>query len=225
MSDSITLYRFLNLPAALKSIEKRNLRVGRISEFNDPFEWRLGIKGGSEEEDVILDAQLRVEIDQLNRNIGVVCFSNAEDDPVLWATYADNHTGVVLEFDYAIDDEGTLKKIEYSDNRPLIDAEWLHKGDDGKAKIKPVYEKMFNQKASSWAYEREYRVHVELENCETGNGSYFTPIRGNFLTRVILGFRCPVEEQYIRRALKQAGFENTEVRRARMDHYSYRILY
>jgi hypothetical protein len=45
MPDSILLYRYLDAEAALKSIETRSFKVGRLKDFNDPFEWRPGITG------------------------------------------------------------------------------------------------------------------------------------------------------------------------------------
>ena len=42
MPASITLYRFLAAKWALKTLRERRLRVSRIAELNDPFEWRIG---------------------------------------------------------------------------------------------------------------------------------------------------------------------------------------
>jgi hypothetical protein len=49
MADVVSLnnrrYRFMAAKWALRSIETRELRVGRLSELNDPFEFVPGIEG------------------------------------------------------------------------------------------------------------------------------------------------------------------------------------
>jgi len=45
MTEPIPLYRYLDSDAALKTIATRAFRVGRTGNFNDPFEWRLGMAG------------------------------------------------------------------------------------------------------------------------------------------------------------------------------------
>jgi hypothetical protein len=42
MADPIPLYRFLDSDGALKTLVAGKFRVGLVSKFNDPFEWRLG---------------------------------------------------------------------------------------------------------------------------------------------------------------------------------------
>jgi len=42
--SSILLYRYLDAAAALMTIESGGFRVGRIRDFNDQFEWRVGIE-------------------------------------------------------------------------------------------------------------------------------------------------------------------------------------
>ena len=40
---SVKIYRYLASEWALKSLRERRLRVSRIKELNDPFEWRIGV--------------------------------------------------------------------------------------------------------------------------------------------------------------------------------------
>ena len=82
---------------------------------------------------------------------------------------------------------------------------------------------MIFQKASSWSYEREYRVHIDLNECEISGGQYFRDIPNDFLKRVILGYRCTLEELYVRKALNHVGLKDTQVVRAKMDQHTYKI--
>jgi hypothetical protein len=99
MSDPIPLYRYLDSDAALKTIVARAFRVGKPSNFNDPFEWRLGMAGI--EHDLakkIIDGF----VSEVNSDMqGILCFSDTVSDPVLWSIYAEKHRGVAFEIKHA----------------------------------------------------------------------------------------------------------------------------
>lgn len=83
--------------------------------------------------------------------------------------------------------------------------------------------RMIFQKSRDWSYESEYRVYVDLSTCEIQDGLFFQRIPDHFLSRVILGFRCPLEETYVRKALDHSGLKETTVVRAKMDEHTYAI--
>lgn len=222
MTDSILLYRYMGAESAIKTIERRKLRVGRIKEFNDPFEWKMGIEGIVPEGEDFAEFWMESFVDDRNGKYGIICFSDILDDPVLWAHYADSHCGVAFEFDHLIDPE-TLHKVQYSDKRPVMDANRLHRPDELNEYLLPLLKQMIFQKASSWSYESEYRVHIDLNECEISGGQYFRDIPNDFLKRVILGYRCTLEELYVRKALDHVGLKDTQVVRAKMDQHTYKI--
>ncbi|MGE9268429.1 MAG: DUF2971 domain-containing protein [Verrucomicrobiales bacterium] len=216
---SILLYRFLDASAALKTIESRKLKVGRILEFNDPFEWRPGITNTIPAGQMVVESVMDRFVSDMNSKIGIICMSSSAKEPVLWSHYADNHHGVALEFDY-LTEKGDLSEVRYSDKRPIIDANRLHDETHLRETLKP----MIDQKSTGWSYEKEYRVHVNLQDCDIANGLYFKAIPDGFLTRVILGYRCPLEASYLRKALDAVGLTDTEVIRAKMDQLSYSVI-
>jgi hypothetical protein len=65
MADPIPLYRFLDSHGALKTLEAGRFRVGLVSNFNDPFEWRLGCTGTATP-----DQQKSVESSTVNASVG-----------------------------------------------------------------------------------------------------------------------------------------------------------
>ncbi len=113
VNESILLYRYLRADAALKTIKSRLLRVGRISELNDPFEWRLGVTGIIPQGESIAHGCMQQVIDGLHAWMGILCFSDTSMEPVLWSHYPEKHHGVAFEFDYKIDPE-RLFKMSYS---------------------------------------------------------------------------------------------------------------
>ena len=230
---SILLYRYLDAAAALKSIEERRFRISRLRDLNDPFEWRFGYKGHNPENpdaEKILNAWRESVFASRNEVLGIICFSATYKEPVLWSHYADKHRGVAFEIDCP-NNPNALKKISYPPERVSIDlttfARFQRNNDimGLKEYLLPLMEQMIRQKSPSWAYEKEYRFNVELaENLETSAGNYFLGISDDFLTRVILGWKCPLEEQYVLKALHKVGLTSTKVVRARISNDTYEVL-
>ena len=218
MSSSKLLYRFMDSAAALKSIEGRQFRVGRILEFNDPFEWRPGIIGINEGYEEMGEYLINASVEGLNSKIGILCMSDTIEEPVLWSHYADRHYGVAFELDYLMDD--SIHKIYYDKPRPVIDVSKIHDDEH----LKTAIDKMIDQKSNGWGYEREYRVHVDLAGCSISGGHYFKSIPDDLLVRVVLGFRCHLEESYVAKALHEAGLVNCKVSRAKMDQNTYKVI-
>lgn len=218
-NQNILLYRFLDAEAAVKTIEGGKLKVGRINDFNDPFEWLPGIAGIEEGQEDIAVAVIDDFRNTLNDTFGIICMSNTMSDPVLWSHYADEHQGVAFEFEYD-NTKGQAIKVAYSNERPIIDANFS--GD--KDHLNLAIQKMLRQKSLGWAYEKEYRVYCDLSECEEAYGLFLKPIPEDFLMRVILGFKCPLQETDIRIMLDDAGFTDTEIHRASLAPSSYEVI-
>ena len=119
MADSIPIYRFLDCHAASKTLEAGKFRVGKLSKFNDPFEWRLGFTGISTPKEQIFAENFSTEHRRwLESWMGMLCFSDTVSDPVPWSLYADKHQGVAFEVVYPWKDNEILK-MTYSKERPI----------------------------------------------------------------------------------------------------------
>lgn len=221
---SILLYRYLDAAAALKTIESRAFKVGRLRDFNDPFEWRMGITNIIPEGEIVARACMEGFIDDVNGWMGIICLSDTIADPVLWSHYANKHQGVAFEVSYILDPE-RITKMDYTNARPVFDANRLHDPAGFENYAKPLMNQLLRQKSTGWAYEREYRVFINLKSCDIFGGNYFQLIPNHFLMRVILGFNCPLEELYVRKALDASGLKETKVVRAKMclETYSIRV--
>jgi hypothetical protein len=217
MNETIRLYRFLPACSALLSIQNRNLRISRISGLNDPFEWRVGVLGLTEEEAPDHDDRMRKFINSRNEEFGLISFSKTCSEPLLWGHYADSHQGVALGFDYAMT-PGNPVKIRY-EPRPTID-----RGETAnKNLLLEVLQETLDIKYVNWNYEEEYRVYPRLNETTPINTDYFLPIPYDSLKQVILGYNCKLEEDYVRKILQQSGLEAT-VTRARLCHEEYKVL-
>jgi hypothetical protein len=230
--NSIRLYRYLDAAAALKTIEDRRFRISRLRDLNDPFEWRFGYKLQNLELEATIDAWRESVFESRNKVLGIICFSATSKEPVLWSHYADKHRGVAFEVD-CINDPKLLKEISYPQERQVMDIETYaelqrhHDETSLKKYLLPIMEQTIRQKSPSWAYEKEYRFNVEFENVanlQIHNGHYFLRIPDDFLTRVILGWKCPLEEKYVLKALEAVDLNSTKVVRAKISSDSYEVL-
>lgn len=220
MRKSIRLYRFLSSASAIQTIEGKRFRVGRITEFNDPFEWKLGMINYIPEGEATIRAAQASILRKLNSEFGAICFSDTAEDAVLWSHYADHHRGVALVVDHWLDD--SIRKVTCSDTRPVLDLNRINQSDTDSYALE-ILTRLITHKSTGWRYEREYRAFVRLSDCEVSNGGYFLPIPPDFLKRVILGFRCPLDEDYVRRSLDLSGFQGVEITRAKDDNHSFKI--
>ena len=159
---------------------------------------------------------------RMNDQMGVICFSDTAEHPVLWSQYADHHRGIVLVVDHDKSDQ--LFRVNYSNNRPTIDRNRLHLPDSDSYQ-REVLHRMLTTKSRGWEFEHEYRVIAGLSTCQVSDGHYFMPISSDFFKKVILGFRCSIDESYMRSSLDAAGFADVEVTRAHDDNQTYKIHY
>jgi len=88
------VFHFLSHEFGLKDIRERRLKIARIMELNDPFEF-LGV----ELSDPALRRGLQVDKSRLSQDNGLLCFTKSWHNPVLWSHYADKHRGLCLGFD------------------------------------------------------------------------------------------------------------------------------
>ena len=200
---AMRVYHFLKANHALDDLRRRRLKVSRITELNDPFEF-LGVD--------LSDRQIRWALKktkrQLSKTNGLLCFSKTWNSPVLWGHYADGHRGMCLGFDVP---QAILGKVEYVTHRPLLP----------KAPDEAFMKHLLFTKFSHWQYEQEYRAFVNLEK-ET-DGLYFMNFSDKLkLRRVIVGEQSDVTRANIASALEgietkievfkaRAGFQLFEV--------------
>ena len=107
------LYHFLNEQYGLEDLREKRLKIGRIMELNDPFEF-VGVD--------LSDRSFRESMENtkkdLSEEFGILCFSENWNHPVQWAHYADGHKGLCLGFDVP---DRLLAAVNYVDERLPVD--------------------------------------------------------------------------------------------------------
>jgi len=175
------LYRFFSAEYGMCSILGRQIRIGRIEELNDDFEF-IGVALSEKAERIAL-RNMRQRLSVKN---GVICMSKGWESPLMWAHYADSHKGIVLGFD--VPDEA-FYKVCYVKKRPTLrDMRLNILGDITPDDMK----RLIRTKAAGWAYEQEYRSYRALNDGVEIKGEmhYFVPFSADMkLREVIVGSR------------------------------------
>lgn len=216
------LYYFTTKEYGLQNIAKRRLKVARIIDLNDPFEF-IALKLVTR----VQRQALRRRRSEMDNRFGIICFSDRWSDPLMWSHYADRHRGMCLGFEVSAAAEPTT--IRYI--RDLPDPTSL-----GYASLDTMGDKQRMEmgfvKSDVWKYERERRLVVELAKMEREdvftNGIqqtlYFQPFSNDIsLKEVIVGARCELSEEEL---IAKIGTGLGDVGRikARLAFKSFRVV-
>ena len=198
------VYHFLNAHYGLDDLRNRRLKISRIMELNDPFEF-LGVD--------LSDRQFRRALREmkaeLSKTNGILCFSKTWTNPVLWGHYSDKHRGICLGFDVP---SSILGKVQYVDSRPplpdVLDEAFM--------------KRLLFTKFSHWQYEQEYRAYVQFE--EEIDGLYYSEFSDQLtLKRVIIGDQSSITRAEVSGALGGLGTQ-VEVFKARAGFRSFDVV-
>ena len=209
------IYHLTSERWALESLRLQRLKLALLEDMNDPFEL-LGVELRTREDRRFFQRELRPE---MNRTVGVLCFSRTWDNPVLWSHYADKHRGICLGFD--VPDE-LLLKVRYVSERLPSNALTEGTVQDREEFMK----QLLGTKFAHWKYESEVRIFVKKD---TDTGLHFTDFSDNLtLKEIIVGMQATTTEIDIDQALGEdagkvevfavrAAFKSFKVKRSRID--------
>jgi len=155
-----------------------------------------------------------------NENVGLLSLSEIPDNELMWAHYADSHTGFVLGFDEEHpffnrrrtenDEFYFVRKVRYSDDPPVSLATI-----DGDA--------LLITKGTSWSYEKEWRMLVPLSDATRsvpvgGDTVHLFAFPPDALRDVILGVNATLDtEAKVKNLLSRPQLRHIRMRRAILD--------
>jgi Protein of unknown function (DUF2971) len=132
-----------------------------------------------------------------NDNVGILSLSEIPDNELMWAHYADRHTGLVLCFDERHsffnrrrtenDEFYFVREVRYS-NRPAVSLATI----DGDA--------LLITKGAKWSYEKEWRMLVPLRDATrsltiAGDTVHLFAFPPDALQRIILGAHASLDTE------------------------------
>jgi len=106
------LYHFTEAEYALDNVEKKRIKIAQLHKLNDPYELSAVCAEppyGVKNRDAL--------VNMFKENIGIICFSEKYNCPIMWGHYADSHTGICLVFEVSGKfKNSSLLKVKYCKN-------------------------------------------------------------------------------------------------------------
>lgn len=213
MGETQRVYHFTTKFFGLEDIEKRRLKVARITELNDPFEF-LAPRAASENEMMASQTNLAL----INDIMGILCFNSDWNNPVHWSHYAAKHQGICLGFD--VDISSCFEVIYREDRIDLAIPDKLDYISDDKHNV--LFQIMLT-KYVGWSYERERRMFQILKDRSPEGGNYFQSFRDILqLKEVTIGVKCDASGDDIRQRLGEMQPE-VDVYKAKLSATKFEI--
>lgn len=207
------VYYFVSANYGLENIIKKRLKIARLDELNDPFEF-LSVDMRNLE----IRRKFRETLLALSEKKGVICFSRAWHNPVLWSHYGDKHKGVCLGFDIA---EKTVMSVGYAPKRLRINPKMDLKGDEIGEK---TMQRILTTKFEDWRYEDEIRVFFDLDKRDPKTGLRYKKFGPDLcLKEVIIGPKCHFSTSDMRHVLMQYNDE-ISVLPSRLAYSTFRVI-
>jgi len=208
------------------------IRFSQFGALNDPFEMAPRYPALFIAEDDELRERWDYACQRFIDTHGILCLSESPDNALMWAHYADNHTGLVLEFDenHPFFDQRFsssmptrhLLQVMYQRNLPLLPFPL------------PYAEDLFAfwlTKTSDWAYEREWRMALPLDQAAsvleaTPYSVHLFRLPLEAILGVILGARMPPSEKMRIVALirSQPQLQHVTLYQATLDETTFSVV-
>jgi hypothetical protein len=214
-------YRLMCSIYALRSLEEQRMRVGRVLELNDPFDCSLSVLEAGEHEGSVCHDVTKGVAQMRHETFGLLCFSRSIQNPVLWSHYADCHKGMALVFSFH-KNRPDLYPVDYQKKRITIRLADI-KNPAAHDSVGKAWMRTLLTKSTTWRYEKESRMLLELDKLQRSSGHYFLPFDGTTFAGVMLGLRCDVPHSYLRRTLDGLGWKKARIWRAKESAAEFRI--
>ena len=160
----LRLYYFTSERYGLEAISDNRLKIARINELNDPFEF-LGLALNRGDRRVLTSLK-----NDLDNQYGLLCMSKDWTHPLLWSHYADSHRGLCLGFDIRPSAQHKFQEVIYRKDRPTLKAIGIQ--DLGGMDLDRTM-KLLRTKFDSWTDEGERRAFIGLTDKDPVSDLYF----------------------------------------------------
>ena len=216
----MSLYKYVGMSNLARILKHRTIRFTQPGALNDPFEMVPEIFAPQEMDkkeipisfDIVAprrpeDTTLGVDDEDpkrfsdetsrnirrsLDREIGILCLTRNPSSLTMWAHYADDYSGAVLEFDEGHEFFQGAIEVKYADERPR-----RHVNDYVGDRV-PISELCV--KSSEWEYESEIRIVRRLSDCKRAGRVdrfplYVMDLPEACIASITLGERTTVDQQ------------------------------
>ncbi len=229
----------------IRVIEEGRLWFSSPKSFNDPFDCKVSINFGSNKKEIIdsLDKFLPSEMIPVFKNpdmerffdnpvlannllnkmsatafddfLGVCCFSEMADIPLMWAHYANSHKGICLEFanDQPCFIRDNIIPVNYYSEYPEFVIQ-----DENSNNLYMFLMQLIASKSYDWDYEYEWRAITEQ-----GGNTLYEFDKSN-LIGVVFGINTEEStSNKIRSIIEKSGYPNVVFKKAFLSEKKYQL--
>lgn len=168
---------------------------------------------------IMIRNDVRRKKSEVENLIRITCFSEINDNILMWSHYSDYHKGFCIEYDISKINPKDYRRhifpVAYSDNCYDITQEMLHPIKD------PIYIKSFLYKYKAWEYEKEWRLV-----CEEKPGFLEKEYKFDFsqvITGIYLGLHASIDKKELSELKKWAKEKNINLYKMKADDKQYKL--
>lgn len=237
-----TLYRYRPINSnEIEALEMGYLWHSPASDLNDPFEGSIKLKEIEQDTTLQISSQISISVnggdpefeerifemqnvikqsnDWYKRHFQwmlprtkVCCFSKSKNNKLMWSHYADNHQGMVLEYDISFDLDLFQYAIPVTYHEQLPEINFMAQEDKSIVSV-------LKNKSQDWSYEREVRII----NDNPKGAPNKVAINPESLRSVIFGYRTSKED---RERIKMAliKFPHIKYKQCRLSEGDYELI-
>jgi len=210
MSLPSRLFRYENISLqTIRNLKNQVVYLGAPRNFNDPYDCAISAALGDLSDDGLSQflngAQVAAPAEEVKALIkqgatkaisdiaesfingrGISCFTEKNDNLLMWSHYADGGRGICLEFSTSESLFEKAKKVNYVDDIPRLSLDRLLCENN----YEDVME-LFRTKSTAWQYEQEWRVMHEKAgtawtyDSKSLTGIYFGPSAPEDLVNIV----------------------------------------
>ena len=183
-------------------------------------------------------------------NSRVLCLSEEKDNILMWSHYAQNHSGVVIEFNTEHNILKSCRKVIYSNKAPYINGTFILKDNLSDLNIDDMKEivSILYTKSKVWEYEKEWRLYfnftidnnltemlkdyVDDKPLKTFKKEVFNtkkyihlPLFNNHITALYLGYNINKKNETKIVHLCKKNYPKAKIYKATLDTNYYKINY
>ncbi|WP_027375663.1 DUF2971 domain-containing protein [Kaistella palustris] len=158
------------------------------------------------------DAIMREERDKFK----ICCFSEKNDNLLMWSHYADKHSGMCCGFEFPIDNgKFSIQPVRYEKE--------IHEV-EGKSESGKIIRHWLTSKSVDWEYEKEFRAILKSDKTSI----FYESIKydASFLKEMVFG--CNLKTKDINKILSKLRlnkipFKNIELKRAQLNPETFNL--
>lgn len=157
----------------LESLQNNYLYAPHSTQLNDPSENLFSEKDVHKAFELfenvfgLSTTGIKEEFDRLcvkvRKEVGIYSLSHTQKDELLWAYYADSHTGFCVEYDldklYELKPISAAFDINYSEQRPELNFDHIIKNHE--KSVEEFLRVTAGTKSIKWKHEAEFRICIE----------------------------------------------------------------